>query len=296
MNQTTTVADESCLMRGTPLDPFVSKLIKDAAGANRGFALGLADRMREDGKQELAIRVEQVLPPVDEHEKPVSWRAHAVEDVESLISLAKKYSDKERGLVLYNDEGATLCLDETKERGQRELIRLAFKHSPEFLAWKALLAQPHQHKPLLDAMLKLQHTLFDPRILVAMRQVKLSWEADHESDLRVDGETFGVQFKSKAGNSLIDFPRSWTINVPILDQDLLQDEMWVSVEVKLEVELPTRPEAPVLFKLFSPKLGIAVRSRIDAELVKVRTSLDGWTIARGTHNQTQRHVGANAKT
>lgn len=292
MNQQTTVADESRITRGTPLDPVLSKLIKDASGANRGFALGLADRMREEGKQELAIRVEQVLPPVDEYERPVSWRSHAVEDVESLIALATKYSGKEKGLILYTDEGATLCLDETKERGQRELIRLAFKHSPEFIAWKALLTQPQQHKPLLDAMLKLQHTLIDPTILVAMRQVKLSWEANHESDLRVEGETFGVTFKSKAGSELIQFPRAWAICVPVLDKDLADEASWIRVEIKLEVEMPTRPDTPIQFKLFAPKLGIAVRSRIDTELAKVRAALEGWTIARGTHNQATRHVGS----
>ena len=292
MNQTTTVADKSSIMRGTPLDPVLSKLIKDAAGANRGFALGLADRMRDDGKTELAIRVEQVLPPVDEYERPVSWRSHAVEDVESLIAIATKYSGEEKGLILYTDEGATLCLDETKERGQRELIRLAFKHSPEFVAWRALLSQPQQHKPLLEAILKLQHTLVDPKILVAMRQVKLSWEANHESDLRVEGETFGVTFKSKAGSELIQFPRAWSVCVPVLDRDLADEAGWIAVEIKLEVEMPTRPDTPILFKLFSPRLGIAVRSRIDAELAKVRSALEGWTIARGTHNQASRHVGS----
>lgn len=291
--QPQTIIDERAINRGTPLDPVLSKLIRDAAGAGRGFALGLADRMRDDGKQELAIRVEQVLPPADEYERPVSWRGHAIEDVESLVALATKYSDKERGLVLYTDEGATLCLDETKARGQRELFRLAFKHSAEFTAWKRLLAQHQQHKPLLDSMLALQHTLCDPTILVAMREVKLSWEANHESDLRVEGETVGVTFKSKAGNSLVQFPRAWRISVPILDQDLNDEAGWVTVEVKLEVEMPAKPDFPVLFKLFAPKLGMAVRARIDKELDKVRTALAGWTIARGTHNQHTRHVGAS---
>lgn len=277
--------------RKSPIDPVVGELIRSAVDDQRGFVLGIADRMREDGREELAIRVDQTIAPHDEYEGPVKWRNHNVEDVASLIAIATKYSNADRGLVLYNDQGATLCLDETKERGSRELISLKFRHSPEFDAWRRLLAQPQQHKPMLDAMLLLQHTLADPTILVAMRKVKLTWEANHESDLRVDGDTVGVQFKSKAGTELVDFPRSWNVHLPILDQDLLDESGWTVVGMKLEVEMPTRPDVPVAFKLFSPKLGIAVRERIDREIAIVREALQGWTIARGSHLQLERIVG-----
>lgn len=278
---------------GSPFDPILARAIREAGRDNRGFALNVVDGMKESGAKEVVFRVEQAPPlPVDEYERPVPWRAHRIEDVESLIGLAKKYSGADRGLILYTDEGATLSLDETKERGKRELVRMLFAFSDELEAWQGLVGgELMQHRRLFDAILKLQHTLLTPAIIDAMRTVKVAWNVNTEVDTRIDGDTFGVFYKSTAGNELVKFPREFEITLPVLDKDVVDDRAWVTVAVRLEIQMPKKPEEPVLFQLMAPKLSMAVRRRIDDEFAKVREALSEWTIVRGTHTESDRSVG-----
>lgn len=287
-------ADADCTLKesgNSPLDSLLIKAISEAGRDGRGFAVRMADEASEAGVKQLVYRVDQAPQlPVDEYEAPVDWRAHRVQDVQSLVALATKYSDAQRGLVLFTDGGAVLSLDETRERGKRELVHLKFVYSPEYLAWVNLTSRPLAHRELFESLLRFQHTLEDADILNAMRTVKVGWCVNTDSDVRVDGETFGVFYKSQADNTLVNFPRQFDIRIPILDKDVAEETAWVVQNVRLEIEMPKKPDEPVLFRLYAPKLAMAVRRRIDLELQVVRDGLPSWCIARGEHQQTARTV------
>ena len=275
----------------TPIDLVVGRGIEEARRVNRGFALSLAAEAFDGTQKSVTFGVQQVLPPADEWEKPVDFRAHEVEDVESLVAIAQKYSDNVRGLVLYTDEGAQLVLDETRDRGAREIVSLQFVKSPELMAWERLLESALEHRHLLQHLIVNQHTLDEAAIIDRMRVIRPSWTAKHDSDLRIEENVFGVVFKVNAGDELVKFPRTIPVNLPILEKDLGDSSLWARETVKLEVNLPTKPDQAVSFTLYAPTLGIAVRKRIDEELAKVRAALPDWTIVRGRHREKPRPIG-----
>jgi hypothetical protein len=278
------------------LDAPIAALIQDARDDNRGFALSVAADLDKAGVKCITHRVEQVLPPADEWEPPVAYRQHTIEDADSLIAFATKYSDKNRGLILYNDQGVVLSLDEMKERGRREVATLRFAYSNEWQAWqKVLTAAPMDHKTLLTHLLLNQHTLQDITILESMRTVKATFTANIDSDLQMNNETVGVMFKATAGNELIRFPREFVVRLPVLDLDVEHENAWVQVPVRVEVHMPNEVQQPVRFQLLAPTLNGVRRTRINGEIRVIQEGLPEWCIVRGSHVQAERGVKGRAE-
>jgi hypothetical protein len=161
------------------------------------------------------------------------------------------------------------------------------------VAWAALIGgHPVQHQALLNHCIANQHTLREALIIDRMRVVRASWQANIDSELRVDETTIGVAYKGSAGNEIINFPRSLSLLLPILDADHDAGASWSEVEVKIEVRLPAKPDQPVTFHLYSPMLPSIVRKRINAETAKISAALPGWTVVRGRHHEKPRRVGS----
>jgi hypothetical protein len=275
-----------------PLDGALATLVDRARGSGRGFAVDVATDLDAAGRREVVYRVEQVLPPADEWEPPAPYRAHALENIASVVTFARRYGDAARSVVFYDDSRVEVVLDETPARGIRERAVMTWKYSPDLRDWQQLLGgKAIDHRALMDFFMRHQQTLVEATILDRMREVRAMMHVKVDSDLRLDGETAGVVFESQAGPSLIQFPRRIEVMLPVLDGDVVADASWIRTMVHVEVMLPREPKQPVSFALFAPALLAEVRLRIDVEIAAMCTELDGWTVLRGRHGEVPRELG-----
>lgn len=271
-----------------PVDTALANLIQATRVQNRGFALTIAGELDADGHKKHTFTVDPVLPPADEWEAPAPYRNHTVSDVDSLIAMARKYSNAEQGLVLVNDDGVTLVLDETKERGRRELVMLEWELSKAWQEWSKLInSEAVQHKPLFKFLTRRQGELEEPEILQAMRSVKATATIKADSQIRDAGESIGVVFETTAGDDLVKFPKSFNVAVEVFEGG----ETSHGIEIKVEIVMPSEPRQPVTFLLLSEEWDRVKRNRIAGELDRLRTELEGWTVVRGTHDQIPRNLG-----
>lgn len=282
---------ETNINPSAPLDAPIAALIQDARDTKMGFAYHVAAELKA-GVKEIVHRVEQQLPPTDNRELPTPYRKHAIEDADSLVAYAKKYSDADNGLIVYNNRAITLSINEREQEKQREKITLTFAYSQEWNAWASMFGnKAHEHRTLLTHLIMFQHTLLDVTILDRMRTIKATFEAKLDSDLQLANETVGVVFKATAGDELVKFPREFVIALPVLDLDVENLQAWQKVKVRVEVQLPTEPKQPVRFQLIAPELGAVQRQRINTEIFVIKQGLPEWTIVRGEHLEQARVVG-----
>lgn len=269
-----------------PIDAVIATLVQDARARNRGFALGVAQDVDEQGKN-ITFTLEQTLPPADEWEPPAESRRHTVYDVPSLIAMARKYSRPERGLILVDDDGVELVLDELRERGQRETVSLEWEFSRAWRKWDELVnKEPVAHKPLFKFLMGRQGDLADPDILQAMRSVKATATVKSDSTIREIGESVGVVFETAAGEDLVKFPKAFDFYVSVFEDGESQ-----TVPVGVEIVMPQEPRAPVTFLLLAERWDPIRREAIKAELDNLRKALPDWTIVRGTHHTEARKLG-----
>lgn len=275
-----------------PIDTALATLIQATRNQNRGFALTVAGDLDADGHKRHTFTVDPVLPPADEWEAPTPYRHHAVSDVDSLIAMARKYSNKDRGLVLVNDNCVTLVLDELAVRGKRERVTLQWDYSREWREWSQVINAKDaiQHKPLFKFLTRRQSNMQQPELLAAMRSVKATATIKADSNLRETGETVGIIFETQAGDDLIKFPKSFDICVPVFEGQDPCDPISVGVEIVM----PSEPRQPVMFLLISDEWETTKRSYITSELDRLRAELDGWTVVRGSHGEIARELGRDA--
>lgn len=264
------------------LDGVVAEMIDSARKNADGFVLHLAKKVEEGGAP-VQIEVQPRRAAPDEWRPPAHLRAHELLDAESLVTFANRYGTMDNSLILYDDDRVQFVINELVDRGERELVLLNWKYSPEWKAWTGLLTAPVDHRTLLTHLILQQHTLEQPDILARCRDVKATFTANIESDLRTEKETIGVVFKSQAGESLIKFPSAFDVILPCLDVDLEDATKWVRLPVRLEVQLPREPNQPVMFQLLSPTLNAVRRERLGDAMRFVQDELPGWTIVRGKH-------------
>lgn len=270
----------------TPIDGVLASLIKESAEQKDGFALSVARKL-VDGKESVTFTVQPPTPVHDVWEAPAAYRAHTVEDVTSLASLAAKYSDPGRGIVFYNDGGAVLVYDENPTVGQREKIILQFAYSAEWLAWQSVIGRVQDHRSLLTHCIQNQHTLASPSMLDALRSVKANFNAKFDSDLREMKEEVGIVFTATAGDELVRFPKRIDITLPVLDLDV--NNRTATATMRLEFKLPTEPKQPVTFQLLCPEWNAIRRERIDVEIEALKSLMGPkWTIVRGVHRENAR--------
>lgn len=271
-----------------PLDQTLARMIKDANRNGDGFALAM-DRTLEAGEKRLRFSVERPVPSHDEWEPRCKWRDHTVEDADSLVTFAKRYTTAEKGLIVFNDDSVVLSIDELQERGERELVVLEWAYSDDWDAWTKCIASGRiDHRTLLNHCILQQHTLESAEILDSMRRIKATMSVDVESDIRLEHHSAGVWFKAAAGSELLKFPRAIKVKLPVLDMDAMDETRWMLLHVRVEIYMPMKPGEPVLFQLLAPGMAAVRKARIDAELKRVREGLDGWTIVRGEHKQRAR--------
>lgn len=282
-------------MENTPIDHLVTTLTEACADNSKGFTLSLAKDLDAGGGDHLTVTVAEAPKPpplVAEYLQPISLRTHTLYDTQSLIDFAKKYGDPADSLIVVGDDKITLSLNEIDDRGDRELITLDFERHPDFKAWTGIMSAPQQHRTLLKAMIAVAHTINDPAILNAMRTVRATATVKFDSDLRESGDTVGVQFSSSAGEDLIKFPKSFVLDLPVLadDSDDESSVEYIHPEIRLEVQMPSRADEPVLFVLTCPEWRALYRKRIKTEVDILRAALTNWTIVRGVHEQADRTI------
>jgi hypothetical protein len=275
-----------------PLDGPLARLIDAASADGRGFALEVTrDIAAGPGKDapvaSHVFTVRQELPPHDEWEPPAPYRNHLVYDVPSLVALGRKYSSADAGLVMVDDAGVTLVIDETPERGRRELIKLVWKNSPQYERWSAVVNRSEiDHKGLLRLLLRNQDDLDDATLVDQLRSVKASATVKMNSDLRDMGNSVGVIFESSGSDDMLKFPKVFRVCIPILDDDTEA----IDVDIKLETKLPEQQGQGVRFVLTSDQFDEVRRDAIKSRLQNLRDELDGWTVVRGTHKETDREL------
>lgn len=275
-----------------PVDATIASLIDEARGRDRGFAMGVERRLDEEGRREIVYRVEQSLPPADTWEPPAPYRSHRLDDIGSCVRFARRYGSQDRTLVMYDDAGVVVVLDELVEVGRREKAVMPWRYSQELRDWQGILGgRPVEHRPLMDFLLLRQANLDEPTILDRMRTVRAAMRVKVDSDLRLDQETAGVVFESQAGPEIVAFPRRFTIAVPVLEDELIQEDAWVRTDVCVEVVLPRKADDTIRFILIAPKLRAQIRAHLGFRIGALEGALEGWCVLAGTHMETEREIG-----
>jgi len=269
-----------------PIDELVANLMQAIHRKGRGFVLGL-DRMEDGG---VSIEVKESLPPVDEWERPADVREHEIHDTQSFIAFAKAYGDAAKSLVFYNEGGATLTLDETVAKGDRETVHMAFTPSDDYSDWCGVIGSVTDHRRLLLFLLAHEHNLTDPGILASMRRLRLNATVDHESDLQETDTTVGVLVRTSGGEDLAKFPKEFRICVPVLEQDL-DENQWRTLTVRLEVVLPTEAGKSATFCLRCAEWPVLLRRRAADEGNTVAEALSDWNVMHGKHVTNERRIG-----
>lgn len=313
-------------MQQSKLDAIVNKLIDNAHEGSRGFVLDLAAKpsqekihllrgwieglegaegvddethevmqaLLRDLEVELhtSIAVKQELPPADEFVGLADRRQHVLAETAAMLQYAQRYGTAEKSLLLYNMKEATLILDETMERGQRELITLPFTRGDAFLAFREATRQTWAHKQLLKFLEQLAMYLYDPTVLIKMREFRLHQEVLHDSAIEETEKSIGIMVKTRAGDQTkASFPKSFKIHVPVLAQDELDEELWVTIEINLLVNMPDKPGEPATFSLFSPTMKALEQKRVQQEAGVLIDGLAGFAVLFGTAGYYAPRVG-----
>jgi hypothetical protein len=262
-----------------PIDALVNKV----ASAGKGFVLQLAQEQLRDDAKSLRIEVIQPPPAVAEYRPPAAVRRHTVHNTESLIAMARKYGTADDSLILVNDDTAVLVLEEELERGDREMVLMAYRKSESWQIWESLLNKPTDHKTLLQAAIRASDTLDEPTILESMRTVRASAKVAFDSDLRDQGTSVGVVFTTTKGDELLKFPKQFTITAPVLELDADDASLYARATIRIEVMMPETPNDGLRFLLTCPEWRNRVRDRVDREVKIIREALPGFTVVMGSH-------------
>lgn len=278
--------------------PEVSKVmgeLRQLAAAGEGDAeqlVALADVLQSSlAASGCRVAVEQTLPPVDEYQRLVNGRKHEINDVESFVMFAGRYGDAEKSLVLVDDSQAVVVIDEQVERGEREIITLPFGRTPEFQAWDGVVGKCLGHKSLLKFLVFHLHTMDSPELLESMRRATVNATIDNESDIQQDAKTLSVRIHTRAGEELASFPKEVVVRVPVLQEDVLEESAWMKAKMRLQIDLPDKPEEAVGFTLICSEWPMLVRKRTQKIVDELRASLKGWTVLRGSHKTFPRQLG-----
>jgi hypothetical protein len=278
-----------------PLDAVLADQLNRLHAAGYGWALGLA----RDEKGIAGFKIDPIMPPVDDYEAPPSWRNHVFHEPMSLVGYAKRYAEPGKAVLFYDHQGIEFVIDETPAKGERETLTMPFEFSQVWKEWATLVGRPIPHQALRDCLVKVRHTMLDPGLLFALRAIKYAEEVKYDSEIREDvGEaTYGVVFSVKGQNeSLRNIPRSFKISVPVLDMDVLATERWATVEIKVELVLPTQSGQPLGVLLIAPAFEQARRARVHALMDEVRLALgEGWLVCNGATGEADRKIGCPAR-
>ncbi len=273
------------------IDRAVDKMTKSRSDG--GYVLGIANEVSESGERSISIEVKDTQNDFYEFQRPAKGRNHLIHATESLIGFAEKYGDPKDSLILCNDERAVLVINEGVDRGEREIVTLDFAESSEWTDLLILIDHNGQigHPLFYRTMLGLEHALIDPDILVQMRTVKSNMTVDHESDLQEDGDRIGVVMKSTKGDELKRFPKKIRFRIPVLEQDVTDEDLWKDVECRLDIHMPTEPGKSVMFGLHCSSIKLIKRGRILEERSAIQDELESFTVLYGTHQEFKRDIG-----
>lgn len=262
----------------SPLDAVVADLIAKTRNEQKGFTLALAEK-----NGEVKVSFEEKLKPNNEFLPPADYRAHVLTEATSLVAFAQKYGTKESSVIYVGTDGATFVIDESVTKGSRETIRLDLPLSDDFAEWKEIFSDPHEHKELLQFLREHEDNLVDPNVLVVLSSIRATSTVNYESEIKDDGKTIGMVFKTQGGDEMKKFPKQFGIRLPVLRADEGDLEMWKSMAVNLTVEMPSHPTDKPTFTLFCPELRNVHRRRMSEEAAALREGLKGWLVVEGSY-------------
>ncbi len=308
----------------SPIDSVVARLIRKATGDGRGFALSVDRYVRPttalvaaaglaasasgattDGEPAepapgdadrhcASIAVLEQPPTPDEYVPFSAARRHVVEDAASFLAFCKKHGKPETSMVFYDNDRATLVVDDSIGRGIRETCTLDWAKAPEWEAWGAILAagKTLSHKELLKFVLRWADTLDDPSIVDSLRVVRSTATVKLDSDLRQDANSVGVVMTSAAGDEVKSFPKAFIVDCPVLESNRGKTARF---EIHLEVIMPETANQAITFLLTSPEYRSEGRRVVNDAFSEVRAGLTDWTICRGRASYVPRSVGVEAE-
>jgi len=252
----------------------------------------IVDATAEKSRMQPSIEFRESLPVHDEWEPPADERHHLVSATDSLISFLKRYGDARQTVVFVGAEKITCVLDDSVMRGARETVTMPFAMSSDWRAWTDLMEKPPVvHGELQKFLVRQEHTLESPAILLATSNISHTASVDHNSDYSSDGEGYGIVFKTVKGEKLQKFPKTWSIRLAALEQDLL-DGNKVEANIRLEVHMPTEAAKPVRFSLACPEWQEIWRRRVAQESNLIREELPEFLVIHGEPKYEPRALGS----
>ena len=271
-----------------PIDQVVGTLISRVSEGGGSWVLGTA--LKDNVAQ---IEFSHKLPPVDEFEPPPGYREHRFDDIAGLADYAKRHSISQDAVLFFDEGGIQCVLDEVPDVGEREVLTLKWRYASEFAWWSDVIEKVHPYQALRKSLPMHAHSLRDPALLRALRDIKYTEQTKYDAEIKEDEATFGVVFKVEgAGETLRKIPREFGLHLPVFYDDVLTPEHFVDVRVNVEVVMPEKSGDPLGICLIAPGLELARRQRVASAIEALREGLgDDWLIVAGTHKQRAREIG-----
>lgn len=280
-------------MSKSELDTVVNQLVTAAHKATGGVALRLLDVLDGDGEPTRRIEIGPAATSAHDWLPPADLRRHVVGDVESLVRMAKKYTDSERGLVMGNLARCVLVLEEVIEESERETVTLAWPWTTEATAWKGKVdpaANLLSHREMVRFLTRMEHTLDDPTVIRSFAVADIGGSTRVKSRAAETKTETGFTIEVDGEETIAKFPKTINVGFPMFYGDTEARRF----EVRVLPVLPERHEDGLRFELMSNTLDDVYRERVLDSLRQIEVGLPDFTVVFGTHGEKDRVFGVSA--
>lgn len=282
------------------LRAMVAEVSTTASKEGRPWALDLIEEADPDAEGQKRVRFvfDLLARTPDEYEKPAGRPAHEFEDARGLAAYLDRHVYAKDAVIFYNAAGVEVVVDEHQATGRHALLRLPFCRTDELKAWEAAIGKKVGHRDLVQTLRRMEHTLGDLEILEQLARVGVNAKLDLDSAVGETAAGYQVKFEAKGNEQLVALPKTFRILIPLMVGDLLDRDAWVALEVRVRVELPSKPEEPLGFVLACPTLPAEWARRcereikaLEAELPEMAAADEDWLICRGRPVHEERVLG-----
>lgn len=207
--------------------------------------------------------------------------SYTARSVDAFVSLVKAKGVKERSVVCYTDDSAKAILDDGIVDRPRDTVSLAFANSVRFAEWEGILTKKgsvFDQKGLVDFLSRRE-----PDEVVGIDLFKAALEnfkyvTNIQGDFsRVDDHNYTFMIKVGEAEGSVKLPKIIEVNMEIFQES----GFFQMMEVELEFLKPKSETEKPLFKLSCPKIGRYREKALEAEIGRMKESLEGYLVVAG---------------
>lgn len=206
---------------------------------------------------------------------------YVAQSTQAIIDLIKHHTkdDPLHTIIFYDEKQVQVILDETVQDRPQDTIRYAFDESLQLKDWKKVFGKPLSQKEFIDFLKRRPpDEVGDCEILLAAVQtIKMATEITGDFEY-LNNNNVVVSFKIKDAASATEFPSTFDIFIPLVNESVYQD----TLEIELTVNKPRNEGDKLSFQLECPKLPYYWQEAVKAEIQYIRNELPEYLVIAGS--------------